>query len=155
MKETVTESPRRLRKNVRLLSSLVFVATLAACQSTPRHFDGAVGYTFTEQKGRWTVTYTDEASHDWSELKSGALSACANETGRPVSELRLANLDRSEFVRNVPVAIRYPAGVISTQTGFGGRTGAIVQEAPHTLIQTETVTRRIAFRKVRAVCQTG
>lgn len=149
-------NPQRVWTGVRGGFGLVLLLVLAGCQSTPRYFDGAVGYTFAEQEDRQIVTYTDEATHDWSELESRALAACASETGHSVSILRLAGLHRSEFVRNVPVTITYPAGVVATQTNAGaGGMAANVQEAPHTYIQSETVTRRLAFRRITATCQAG
>lgn len=143
-------------RSVGLLAGLALAALVAGCQSTPRHFDGAVGYTFSKESGRWSVSYTDKAIHDWNELESRALAACAGETGEPASTLRLSNLDRSEFVRNVPVAVSYPSGVVSTQTNAGAaHAAANMQEAPHIFTQTETVTRRLGFRKVSAICQAG
>ncbi|BES72392.1 hypothetical protein RE428_34100 [Marinobacter nanhaiticus D15-8W] len=148
-------NPQRLCKSASFASGVIFAAALAGCQSAPRHFDGTVGYTFSKDGDRQIVTYTDEANHDWSELEARALAACATETGLPASRLQLAHLDRSEFARNVPVPVAYPSGVIIAQPSAGGGRIGSVREAPMTFTQTETVTRRLDFRRVTATCQAG
>lgn len=147
--------PQRAYTGVRGGFGLALVVVLSGCQSTPRQFDGAVGYTFAKQQDRQIVTYTDEATHDWSELESRALAACATETGLPASKLRLAHLDRLEFARNVPVPVAHPAGVIIGQPSAGGGQIGSVREAPTTFTQTQTVTRRLEFRRITATCQAG
>ncbi|WP_203142593.1 hypothetical protein [Marinobacter mangrovi] len=139
-----------MRITVALAAGLV----MAGCQTAGvRPFDGAVGYTFENQSGAWHVSYTDAITLDWQILEEGALAACARETGRAVDSLRLVDVGRNEFSRNVPVSVSYPAGVITTPTGGNG--SAVARpETPQTFNQTVQVTRRMAFRQVTAVCQT-
>ncbi|WP_148079183.1 hypothetical protein [Marinobacter sp. R17] len=139
-----------MRMTVALAAGLV----MAGCQTAGvRPFDGAVGYTFEYESGAWRVSYTDAITRDWQILEEGALAACARETGRAVDSLRLVDVGRNEFSRNVPVSVSYPAGVITTPTGGNG--SAVARpETPQTFNQTVQVTRRMAFRQVTAVCQT-
>lgn len=139
---------------MRMTVALAAGLALAGCQTAGvRPFDGAVGYTFEYESGAWRVTYTDAITRDWRILEDGALAACARETGRAVDSLRLVDVGRNEFSRNVPVPVSYPAGVITTPTGGNG--SAVARpETPQTFNQTVQVTRRMAFRQITAVCQT-
>lgn len=137
---------------VRMPGLICLVALLSACQTTPRPFDGTLGYTVEQQDGQWQVSVTDEAVRSWEALESQALQACARETGQSIEKLRLAARERSEFARNVPVPVSYPAGVIMTPTG--GNNGTMTMaEAPQTFNQTEQVIRPMTFRRISGVCQ--
>lgn len=130
------------------------VLLLVGCQSSPRQFDGVLGYQVdSRHNGGLVLSYTDEDSRSWEELEIRAISACARELKEDPAALRLAIATREQFSKPVNLVILVPMagrGMVESKAGPMGPGSSAGSGASYN--RTETVLRELKLKKISGDC---
>lgn len=128
---------------------------LAGCQSSPRQFDGVLGYQVdSRHDGGLVLSYTDEDNWSWEELEKRAITACARELNEGPAALRLAVATREQFSRPVNLVILVPmagGGMVEPRNAhpLGPGLSAGAGESYH---RVETILRDLKLKKISGDC---
>jgi hypothetical protein len=131
----------------------ILAVLLAGCSTSPRPYDGVLGYQMSKEGPVTRVSYTAEAKTSGVKVERLAQEACASAIGTQPNLISLSGISIAESEREVEVVIPVmvsagPTGQINQSTSVGGGISQVV--GSHST--NHSVLRRLKLKTLVADC---
>lgn len=131
---------------MRAMTITILAATVFGCASSPRPFDGTLGYQTKAKPEGLEVTVVDEARHSRQATLEQVAQVCTDNSGEAVAIAQLQVLEESIYDDDLYLTVPVPVEVtnLGAPSKFNGQAQPIVHQ--------EQVLQRVTLRKVVALC---
>lgn len=126
------------------------LSLITSCASTPRPFDGTLGYRVKHQPEGWQVTYTDEYHHSREAMLLNIAKVCTELADRPIDATDLVIMGDKAMVVPIQMPILVAEG---TQTTGSPNIGPPSNWSPVEPVTTrQSVVQSVEVREITALC---
>jgi hypothetical protein len=133
--------------------TIMLAALLVGCSTSPRPYDGVLGYQISREGPLTRVSYTAEAKASGSKVERLAKEACASAIGSQAGHISLSRISIAESEKDVEIVIPVmvsagPTGQTNSSTSVGG--GSTQVMGSHST--NHSVLRRLKLKTLLADC---